>query len=288
MQIAPRYDGQPVVTLTGHPDVAEGFFRQRRRLLASLALLSDDDWREPSRCDGWSVQDVATHLTTVNGFWRWSITAGLAGSPTRLLAGFDPKATPAALVDAAGSTPPSAALAALVESDEALCEVVGSLDDQGWSALAEAPPGHLPIDLVVHHALWDCWVHERDIALPLGLAVAEEPDEVMACLRYVAALGPAFALTSGATLASGEPVAGVLVLETTEPDGCVVVEVSDHVAVHDRPVAAAPAATEAPVVLRDKAVNLVEALSARAPLAHPVRPADRWLVDSLGQVFETV
>ncbi len=49
---------------------------------------------------------------------------------------------------------------------------------------------------VAHHALWDAWIHERDIAVPLGLSATEEPDEVLACLRYVAALGPAFALTA--------------------------------------------------------------------------------------------
>ena len=54
--------------------------------------------------------------------------------------------------------------------------------------------------MVAHHALWDCWVHERDIVLPLGLPTAIEPDEVRACLRYAAALSPAFAISSGRAL----------------------------------------------------------------------------------------
>ena len=29
--------------------------------------------------------------------------------------------------------------------------------------------------LLASHALWDGWVHERDIALPLGLTPPEEP-----------------------------------------------------------------------------------------------------------------
>ncbi|HLM65225.1 MAG TPA: maleylpyruvate isomerase family mycothiol-dependent enzyme [Acidimicrobiales bacterium] len=276
MQIVPRYDGPPIVTLQGGADVGQPFIRQRRRLQALLGSLSDDEWSAGSRCEGWTVQDVAAHLVGVNRFWHFSISAGLAGSATRVLAGFDPKATPAAMVDAVRSAAPAETLAELVESNDALCELVGELNDDQWSMIAEAPAGHLPIRLLVHHGLWDCWVHERDIALPLGLAVAEDADEVLACLRFVAALGPAFSLTSGSATAAA------LVLETTEPDGCVVVEVTDHVAVHDRPPA------EPTVVLRDAAVDLVEALSFRAPLTHAVPADHRWLVVYLGEVFETI
>jgi uncharacterized protein (TIGR03083 family) len=94
--------------------VGKVFVRQRRRLEAILASLSDDDWRAPTRCESWRVQDVATHLAGVNGFFRSSIAAGLAGTPTRVLEGFDPKATPAAMVDAVSAKAPADALAELV------------------------------------------------------------------------------------------------------------------------------------------------------------------------------
>jgi uncharacterized protein (TIGR03083 family) len=285
MEIEPRYDGSPIVTLAGGEraggtDVGVALVRQRRRLQAMLASLSDECWRTPSRCAGWTVQDVAAHLDGVNRFWHWSIGSGLAGAPTRVLSGFDPKATPAAMVDAARSAAPGPAetLAALVESSEALCDQVGALDGEQWATIAEAPAGHVPVSTVVHHALWDCWVHERDVALPLGLAAVEEPDEVMASLRFAAALGPAFALQSG----TSSPA--TLVVETTDPNGCVVVEVTgDHVEVHDGPD---PSALPATVVVRDTAANLVEALSARAPLTYPVPEEHRWLVASLAEVFE--
>jgi hypothetical protein len=50
--------------------------------------------------------------------------------------------------------------------------------------------------------------------------------------------------------------------------------------VHDQPPA------DADVVLRDSAVNLVESLSARAPLTGSVPADHRWLVDTLAMVFE--
>jgi hypothetical protein len=191
-----------------------------------------------------------------------------------VLDGFDPKATPAAMVDAVSAKAPADTLAELAQSDDALCELVAGLDDRQWSTIAEGPPGHVPIRLLAHHALWDSWIHERDVGLPLGLAVAEEPDEVMACLRYVAGFGPAIALTLG----TAKPA--VMVLETTDPDGYVVVEVTDRVVVHDQPPA------DAAVVLRGSAVELVEALSVRAPQPGSDPTDHRWPVGTLARAFE--
>jgi uncharacterized protein (TIGR03083 family) len=275
MRLAPRYEGPTILTLAGDGDVGGVFVRQRRRLEAILSSLGDDDWRAPTRCENWTVQDVATHLVGVNGFFHSSIAAGLAGTPTRVLDGFDPQVTPAAMVDAVSAKAPAETLAELVQSDDALCDLVAGLDDQQWSMIAEGPPGLVPIRLLVHHALWDSWTHERDVGLPLGLAVAEEPEEVLACLRYVAGFGPAVALVLG----KAKPAA--LVLETTDPDGLVAVEVAaDRVVVHDQPP------TDAAVVLRGSAVDLVEALSVRAPLAGSVPADHRWLVDTLAMVFD--
>jgi uncharacterized protein (TIGR03083 family) len=275
MRLVPRYEGPTILTLPGGGDVGGPFVRQRRRLEALFASLGDDDWRAPTRCESWSVQDVATHLAGVNGFFHSAIAAGLAGTPTRVLEGFDPKATPAALVDAASAGAPADTLAALVESDDALCELVAGLDDEQWSTIAEGPPGLVPVSLLVHHALWDSWVHERDVGLPLGRAVTEEPDEALACLRYVAGFGPAVALALG----KAKPAA--MVLETTDPEGLVAVEVTDRVVVHDRPPA------DVAVVLRGSAVDLVEQLSARAPLTASVPDEHRWLVGTLAMVFES-
>jgi uncharacterized protein (TIGR03083 family) len=281
MEIQPRYDGPPMLTLDGGDgpeggaDVGRACIRQRERLLDTFAGLDDDAWRAASRCEGWSVQDVASHLDSVNRFFAFSIAAGLAGSPTKALVGFDPKATPAALVEAAGSPPPAETLAGLTASSAELCSTIAGLSGEQWSTLAEAPAGHVPIRLLVHHALWDGWIHERDIAVPLGLPLVEEPDEVLAGLRFVAALGPAFAVAHG----GGGPA--TMVLETRDPEATVVVEVTDRVAVHGGP------ASDPTLVVRDGAVPLLEALSIRARLSVPVPAEHAWLLTSLSQVFES-
>jgi uncharacterized protein (TIGR03083 family) len=276
MQLAPRYGTDPLVRIDGAPGaVGVPLLRQRRRFAAAVRALSPAQWATPSRCDGWRVQDVVAHLTTVDQFWNLSIASGLAGSPTRILAAFDPKATPAALVDAVRDTGPDETQAAYLEACEALCSTVESLDDDGWKALAESPAGHVSVAAAAHHALWDSWVHERDVLTPLGLDQVEEDDEVVAGLRYAAALGPALALQTS----TARP--GTIVLEVTRPAARVVVTVGDAVHVGDGD---APADA---LVLTGDAVDVLEALSVRAPWRQPIPAEHAWLLAGLTDVFET-
>lgn len=275
MEISPRYDGVPIIDIAFDPgSVRKPLLRQRRRLLDTLGGLSDDQWSAPSRCADWSVQDVVTHLIGTDGFWTASLAGGLAGKPTRFLVGFDPKATPAAMVDAAVADGPARTLAELTEATSQFCGLVEGLDVAGLEVIAEAPPGHVPAHVMLHHALWDCWVHERDICLPLGIDVPEEADEVLACLRYAIALAPALSLTNG------HDGRGNLIADVSDPDATIVATVTDHVMVGSGP---APAAGP---VLRGDAVRLVEALSVRAPLDHDLGEHDRWFVEGLAEVFE--
>jgi uncharacterized protein (TIGR03083 family) len=285
MQLTPRYDGTTFLTIEGAPDdQREPLIRQRRRLQHALDGLRDDQWATPSRCDGWTVQDVISHLVTVNQFWSLSIGLGVAGTPTQFLATFDPVATPAQLVEAARDTAPAETLEQFAASNEALFDAIASLDEAGWNALAEAPPGHITVRLLAHHALWDGWVHERDVLLPLGVAPDEEPDEVISCLRYAAALGPTFALAPAGSTRDNAPQParrGSLVVDAIDPDVHLVVDVADIVTVHTG------AAPDDAVLLTGRAVDLVEALSIRAPLGQPVPEASRWLLGGLAEVFDT-
>ncbi|MGZ7015147.1 MAG: maleylpyruvate isomerase N-terminal domain-containing protein, partial [Acidimicrobiales bacterium] len=158
MLLTPRYDGSPVLSIEGSPsDVLEPLTRQRRRLTATLAELDDAAWRTPSRCEGWTVQDVVAHLVGVDSFWQTSVDAGVAGAPTRLLAGFDPAATPPMMVGGMRSLSPSEVLDQFRAACDGFLGSVAGLDDAGWGALAESPAGHVSVRLVSAHALWDCW-----------------------------------------------------------------------------------------------------------------------------------
>jgi uncharacterized protein (TIGR03083 family) len=275
MQLAPRYGTDPLITLDGSPnDIAVPAIRQRRRLAAILATFTEAQWAHPSRCAGWSNRDVIVHLDSTNSFWAFAISEGVKGSPTQFLATFDPVSAPAQLVAGAAGRSAQDVLASFESSTEALVAVWATLADDEWVALAEAPPGHISVSALTHHALWDSWVHERDIVLPLGISPVEEADEIEACLRYAVALGPAFALTNGTSLR------GRLGVDVTHPEVFAVVDIGDHVAVSST----GDVATD--LTLSGDSVALLEALSIRRPLSQPVPDEHRWMLTGLAEVFD--
>lgn len=276
MRLAPRYGAPPVIAIDGRPDdQLAPVVRQRRRMEAMLAALSDDEWHAATRCDGWNVQDVIAHVVTVNAFWEASIRAGLAGNPTRVLSTFDPAATPPLMVEPMRALQPADVFAQFVSTNDGFLGALTDLDEPGWATFAESPPGHVPIRELAHHALWDTWIHERDIALPLGLTPPVEPDEVLSALRYAAALGPAILINAGGT------AAGLFGIEVTDPDLSLTLDIGESVVVHD---SGAPG--KAPC-LRGRAVDLVEALSVRSPLPASTPREWRDLVAGLQDLFDT-
>jgi hypothetical protein len=126
---------------------------------------------------------------------------------------------------------------------------------------------------VCAHALWDAWIHERDVLLPLGRDQPIEPDEVTSALVYAATLGPAFYLTIGPTRS------GSLAVQACRPDVAFTVEVGHQVTVR------LGALTHATAVVEGGAVDLLEGFSCRVPLPH-VADDHHWLVDGLHEVFD--
>jgi uncharacterized protein (TIGR03083 family) len=276
VQLTPRYHAPPIIEIDGPPgDTLAAVVRQRRRLEKLVSGFDDDQWLTASRCEDWNAREVIAHLVTVNMFWQASLQAGLAGTPTTMLADFDPSATPPLLIAGMASMSPAELVDQFVASNDGFLGLLDRLDDAGWATLAEAPPGHVPIHILNLHALWDSWVHERDIALPLGLTPEVEPDEVAHCLRYAAALGPAFAISSGVV------DEGAFVVAAVDPDVAFVVRIGDDVVVvgDGEPPAGAPC-------LQGDAVTLVEALTMRVPL--PPSTPESWsrLAGRLATVFD--
>ncbi|HXH56539.1 maleylpyruvate isomerase N-terminal domain-containing protein [Iamia sp.] len=281
MQLTPRYDTDPVIVLDGPPGaIAEPAIRQRRRLLDTVRGFDSEQWARPSRCEGWSNRDVIAHLDTTNGFWSFAIDAGRRGEPTRFLATFDPVTSPAHLVADAQDLSDDEVFARFESSTTDLIDLLTVLDSEAWTLPAEAPPSHLATTALVHHALWDSWVRERDILLPLGTTPGVEADEVAACLRYAAALGPAFAANDGAT------TTGTLAVVTTDPE--VAFEVTIAHQVHVRSVRPHGTGRDGPtpyLVLTGPAVDLLEAFSIRGPFP-PVRDDQARMLSGLARAFD--
>lgn len=277
MLLTPRYDEPVVASIDGAPgDQLVPVVRQRRRMESMLAGLADEHWRAPSRCTDWTVRDVVAHLVDVNGFWHFSIISGLAGTPTRMLSGFDPVTSPPALVGMQGDMSPADALAKFVDSNDRFLGVLAELDDDGWSTLAEAPAGHLPVRVLAHHALWDAWVHERDIVLPLGIPPTLEDDELRSCLRFAAVISPALGLGLGAA------APGSYVVDAVRPDERFSLDVDTSVSVR-----AADDVTDRACLAGDT-VELIEALSLRGPLPPGTPPEWLQLLGGLATAFDAL
>jgi len=275
MKLSPTYDGPPILSIEGADDgQLVPLTRQRRRLQSLLGGLSDDQWMANSRCARWTVRDVVAHLVGVNAFWHASVRAGLTGKPTRVLGSFDPVTTPLLMVESMNAMSCADVFTEFSSTNEAFLECVAELREPDWAATVETPAGHVPVRLLAQHALWDCWIHERDITIPLGIDTPVEADEVTSCLQYAAAIGSTLAL------GAGRMSPGVFAIAARDPDVAIVVEIGDSVSVRNE-----PAGAEVPL-LRGDATMLAEALSLRVPMPSSAPPEWMRLHDVLATVFD--
>ena len=274
MRLGPSYDGPPILVIEGAADdQLEPLTRQRRRLQSMLRELTDEQWMAPSRCERWTARDVVAHLVGVNAFWQASVRAGLAGTPTRVLGAFDPVTTPLLMVESMSAMTAADVFAEFSNTNEAFLDCVAELTASQWSTTVETPVGHVPVRLLAQHALWDCWIHERDIAIPLGIPTTSEADEVESCLKYAAAIG--------ATLEAGlgQVRRGSFAVAASDPEVCFVVDVGESVSVRD---ALDPLDVSC---LRGDAAQLAEVLSLRAPMPPAAPPEWQQLLEGLTTAF---
>jgi uncharacterized protein (TIGR03083 family) len=228
---------------------------QLRRLTGSLEGLSAAEWREPSRCPGWSVGDVTGHVC-------WGVELSLEvlrraarGSSERVFGGFDPRATPDLALAPVRGRPPSAHLEALAAGTATLLAEARDLAAGGLEAEADTPLGWVPWPLALNHLLWDAWLHERDILTGLHRDPVADPVEVSLVAAYqLVPLGSMLAR-------AGMPGVVDLRLEGVG-GGAHRLRVGDEVAVdHPRE----PPGEEG--CLRGAAVTVIEAISGRGDLA---------------------
>jgi uncharacterized protein (TIGR03083 family) len=138
-------------------ELFEAVSAQRRRLVATLDQLDDDEWNASTLCEDWRVRDVVAHLITVLDTPIWTTMVNLVR-----YRGFDNWADRAARE--LGGSPP----------DELLDRFRGHVDTRF------APPAIGPIA-----PLTDALVHTRDIERPLGIAPTLDPAALAVALEWV-------------------------------------------------------------------------------------------------------
>jgi len=260
-----RRQGAPVRVDVDPPTLLDALERHRARLLGSLGALDGAAWATPSRCAGWSVGDVVAHL-------RWGTDVGLelvrrveGGSGERLFDGFDPRATPEAELAPLRGLDPAEHLAAIRAGTATLLAAARELAARGVEDEADTPLGWVPWPLAFNHLLWDSWLHERDVLLPLGMAPDPEPAEVRLVGSYqLVILGAVLSMFGMRTTVD-------LRLEGTCGEAQRL-RVGDEVVV-DHP--AEPPGEEG--CIRGDAVGVIEAMSGRGDLAGLARGPEPML-----------
>lgn len=258
------------VSITVAPDLGTPvgeLHRHRARFLAHLAALDPEHWRAPTRCTEWDVADVVAHLTTADRFWAFTIETARAGhAPGRSLEGFDPSTSLEPFVAGLRGMAPADLLAEFAASSAAIETLADALGPDDWAAAGESPLGHLPARFLLTHLVWDSWLHERDIFVPL--AGDPEPDELAVAAWWTLLI---FGLQGGllddpAPVGSGLDAAVDRTIAFSDvPDLALRVRL-DHGITIDR---AAPSGADAVV----RALDLVEFFAGRESPA-PALPTD--------------
>jgi len=156
--------------------VTEGITQELDNFAALVRSLDDEQWAKPSRCSGWTVADVAAHLT---GGMTDVVNGRLEGLGT-------PEVTERQVVERRGLSP--AEIADELENDRKLtADLLGTFDDAAW---AGPVPGGIARNIGNGvEALWyDAYLHADDIRAAIGQPSVATGPGLEASISHLAAI----------------------------------------------------------------------------------------------------
>jgi uncharacterized protein (TIGR03083 family) len=229
-------------------------------MTALFGSLDEDQWRARTRCSEWTVQDVVRHLVDMANM---DIALQRGHAPRNEGGRIDPRIDPGRWLEASRGQSPSETMA----SFESMAEEERSIFEEhirdGGDELLPGPYGPLHWSSLGAHLFWDAWLHERDIALPLGLQHDASLNENRLAALYgltIASVAPTFfgsSLTLPIELTGCAP--GVYEIAAITPE---------RIRVEFRSADATPA-------IRADLGTLLDALAGRGPdVAEVVEPVD--------------
>lgn len=148
--------------------VLQGLADEHAAFAALVAPLSEEQWRTPTRCEGWQVCDVAAHVAanvveSVDG----TIGDRTPDEQARALRG----GSPAEIADLAGT------------AVGRLLGFLGRLDDAAWQS--PSPVAGRTIGNGILTLWYDTFVHNDDIRAALGLPREHGPQSLAASVCWL-------------------------------------------------------------------------------------------------------
>jgi uncharacterized protein (TIGR03083 family) len=156
------------------------FGTQRQRFVTVLRGFGPGDWAAPTRCADWSAHHVVRHLCDCN-----AVAAGTDDNALDLTAGFDPRTTPRGWPTLSADQSPGDTFSGFLATTDELLALLRDRVAQGRRFDVRLPYGPMDWTILVLHAFWDSWLHERDVLLARG---REHPTDGDAT-RYATAYG---------------------------------------------------------------------------------------------------
>ncbi len=189
--------GQLILRTEGASDLDPGhllevFGKQRQRFVAVLRGFGPGDWAAPTRCTDWSAHDVVRHLCDGN-----AIAAGTDDHALDLTAGFDPRITPRRWPALSADESPDATLSRFLATTDELLAAARDRLAHGHRFDVRLPYGPMDWTILVLHAFWDSWLHERDVLLPRGREHPTDDDATVYATAYGLFIATAVASMAG-------------------------------------------------------------------------------------------
>jgi len=177
----------------------EVFGEQRQRFVAVLEGFGPGDWAAPTRCADWSAHDVVRHLCDCNAVGN-AVVAGTDDRTLDITAGFNPRITPRGWLAASAGEPPGATLSRFVATTEQMLAFLRARLAQSRGFDVPLPYGPMDWTVLLLHAFWDSWIHERDVLLARGTDHPTDGDATVYAAAYGLFIAAAVASMFGAHL----------------------------------------------------------------------------------------
>jgi uncharacterized protein (TIGR03084 family) len=206
-------------------ELVDALADQQAELGTLLRGLTESDWRLPTRCQGWDVADVVTHLSQTDAMAVDSAGGHFAPvtadpfTDTALSASIDVGA--AHLVEDARGVPYDELFRRWSTGASRLVEILAAMD---LSTRVTWVAGTLSARTLVTTRLAETWIHTGDVAAGLSVTL---PDTDR--LRPIARL--AWRTLPYAFASAGRTMAGPVAFHLSSPDGGLWDFVPDHPAV---------------------------------------------------------
>lgn len=159
------------VVIAEHPTqerVVEALRESWRALASFAADFDDEQWNTASRLPGWSVRDVYAHILGTEKMLAGEPAPDIdVGSPAHVHNEIG--ATNEAWVRSLATLEPADLLAEFISVTHDRIAALNAMSAEEWTAASWTPAGDSTLGRWMHIRVFDCWVHEQDVRVALGL-----------------------------------------------------------------------------------------------------------------------